>query len=128
MKKQLHSIRSEKGFILPSVLFLTTLVLLYFSSGLLAYKHDVQITYNMMEQVKGQSLFQLAYTQHKKDYLSHNRIEKNVEYSFPIGNVKINTTVMNEVIQLEFNIETNNDFSITVTKSSKVHFDAKAAP
>jgi hypothetical protein len=118
MKKQLHSTTKEKGFILPSVLFLTTLVLLYFSSSLITYKHDIQITYNMVEQVKSQSLFQMAYVQYKNDYLSQNIIEENVAYSFPIGNVIVNTTTTDNIIQLEFIMQTDNDFSYAVTKLS----------
>ena len=118
MKKQLHSTTKEKGFILPSVLFLTTIVLLYFSSSLITYKHDIQITHNMVEQVKSQSLFQMAYARYKKDYLTQNIIEENVTYSFPIGNVIVNTTSTDKIIQLEFIIQTDNDFPYTVTKLS----------
>jgi hypothetical protein len=117
MKKQLHSIHSEKGFILPSVLFLTTLVLLYFSSGLMTYKHDAQLTSNLLEQIKSQTLFQMAYMQYKKEYLSQNIIEE-VEYSFPDGDVEVKVTELGSKIQLEFTIQTNNKFSSFVTKSS----------
>ncbi|WP_096270581.1 hypothetical protein [Paucisalibacillus globulus] len=126
MKKQSHSIHHEKGFILPSVLFLTTIVLLYFSSSLLTYKHDVQLTFNLIEQVKSQTLFQMAYMQYKTDYLSQNIIEEDVDYSFPTGEVKVKVIELGNNIQLEFIIQTNNNFNFFVTKSSNSFTNVKA--
>ncbi|WP_042145919.1 hypothetical protein [Paucisalibacillus sp. EB02] len=126
MKKQLHSIHKEKGFFLPSVLFLTTIVLLYFSTSLITYKHDVQLTYNLIEQVKSQTVFQMAYVQYKKDYLTQNKIKETVEYSFPIGIAEVKPTVTGEIIQLEFTIQTNNDFKYSVTKLSNINTNVVA--
>ncbi|MBC5637204.1 hypothetical protein H8S33_10325 [Ornithinibacillus sp. BX22] len=118
MRKRLDFVHNEKGFILPSVLLLTTFVLLNFSTNMLAYQHDLKITYNLIEQINAQTLFQMSYITYKKDYVPQNK-DENLTYQFPNGKVNIRSKGYGEFIQLRFNIETNQSKVLFVSEMVK---------
>lgn len=118
MRKRLNLVHKEKGFILPSVLLLTTFVLLNFSTNILAYQHDLKITYNLTEQINAQTLFQMSYITYKKDYVPQNK-DENISYQFPNGKVNLQSKGYGEFIQLRFNIETNQSKGLFVSEMVK---------
>ncbi|WP_010096979.1 hypothetical protein [Ornithinibacillus scapharcae] len=117
MKKRSNINHHEKGLVLPSVLFLTTFVLLYFTNNLLAYNHDIRITQNLIEQVKAQTIFQMSYTQYVENYLQG--VTPVTDYVYPDGKADIKLVDTGDIPLLHFAIQTNNDFHYFVTK----HFD-----
>lgn len=121
MKKPFNIIHNEKGLVLPSVLFLTTFVLLYFTNQLLTYNHDLKLTQNIIEQVKAQTLFQMSYAQFIESY--HPNVTTTIEYDYPDGKATIHFAGTEEYPFIHFSLQTNNDFHYSVTKSLAVSPD-----
>lgn len=119
MKRKLTSIH-KNGFILPSVLIISALVLLYLSSTIVAYWQDMHMTKNIIEQVHAETLFQMGYTEFisKGHHLAND--EKRI-YHFPNGTVEITPIIIDKpTLHIHVLIETNNGFHTSVTKSLKL--------
>src|SRR5699024_10257113 len=90
----LYFTREQKGFILPFVLFILTLIMLIVISGIQIYKNNIQLTHQHVEQLKIETLFQSAYTLFQQELLEgevilpefSNRNELKT-YPFPDGEV-----------------------------------------
>ncbi|MFS0672806.1 hypothetical protein [Ornithinibacillus sp. 179-J 7C1 HS] len=118
MREQLSFILKENGFMFPSVLLVCTVVLLTFSTNIFSLQHDLKMTYNLIEQVKSQTLFQMGYTKYKKEYLENINSET-VEYHFPNGKVMITLEEVEDMNHILFKIETDKEYYSTVTKTLK---------
>ncbi|MEN2765992.1 hypothetical protein [Ornithinibacillus xuwenensis] len=116
MKKSLSIIRNQKGITFPSVLLLTSLVLLHLSFSIISFSHDIRITANHMEQIKAQTLFQIGYERYEEEFLQKKDF-RSTTYESPDGVNHINISQMaDNTLLLHFNIVTNEDYHYTVTK------------
>ncbi|MHA6250978.1 hypothetical protein [Oceanobacillus sp. CAU 1775] len=104
MRKLLLSTINEKGFILVHVLFVVSLLFIIISSSISAYRNEIYINNRQIEQIKVESLFQIAQESYKRDFLVNNEF-KETYYTFPQGRVEI--TILNietEYAKLAFEI------------------------
>jgi hypothetical protein len=120
-----RSISTHKnGFILPSVLIISALVLLYLSSSILSYWQDMHMTRNIIEQVQSETLFQMGYTAYRTEG-NYTASTDTRTYQFPSGYVTITPTIQNEkTLLLHVFIETNAGFHTSVTKSLKLQSES----
>lgn len=129
MRKKLDIIHNEKGFSLPYVLLITSIVLLYLTSSIISLHQNLTMTNNTLEQIKAQTLFQMGYTRFRTEKLDEKVKEKLYEkiqlnnsepiiYQFTYGETKITTTTTNNsLIHIHVEITTTNNYYYSVTKS-----------
>lgn len=89
MKKQLSFISKENGFFLPYVLFITSLIFILTTSNIAIYQNDLQITKNQIEQIRIETLFQMARSTFKANISDYDEQNNIANYSFPDGKVEI---------------------------------------
>ncbi|WP_407268380.1 hypothetical protein [Radiobacillus sp. PE A8.2] len=94
MKRQLASIktlRSDQAFFFPYMLFIITLVLIIVLSSIPLYQNHIEMTTFTEEQLKLETLIQMAYTQVRKEqpYLLHNDRSGEISYNYPYGIVYV---------------------------------------
>ncbi|MEC5422261.1 hypothetical protein QGM71_02005 [Virgibacillus sp. C22-A2] len=107
MKKPLFFISNEKGFVLPYILFIITLVFIFLTSNISTYKNEIKMTENHLEQVIIETLYQMGHTKLKEEFVTNNYHATQISYSFPDGLVNINLTPLTQTkYRLEFNITT----------------------
>ncbi|GAB3052030.1 hypothetical protein [Virgibacillus ainsalahensis] len=115
MKKRLYFINSERGFFLPYVLFTITLVFIYITSNIHAYRSEIDITEGLVENIKAETLFQMGHTKIKEEMETFDHASE-VFYRFPEGSVEIELKSMSEdSYQLYFTMRTNKDFVVSIT-------------
>src|SRR5690625_1915397 len=116
MKKQLFFTSEEKGFFLPFVLFIASLIFIIFTGGANIYNQDIRLTHHYTEQIKIETLIQMARTAIKREIADLEWDFLNiVEYNFPDGHVTISYISQSEThYSFYFTVTTNNDtvFSI----------------
>ena len=127
MRETLSFILKEKGYMLPPVLLLCTFVLLSLSTNIISLQHDVKMTYNIIEQVKSQTLFEMGYIMYKEDELENSN-NGTVEYHFPNGKVLIESNILEDLNYVKFNIETDRQYYATVTKMLKISPEKEKTP
>lgn len=92
MKKQLFFINNQNGFYLPLVLFITSLIFIMATSNIAIYQSDLEITKNQVEQIKIETLFQMARGKIKEDIapdIENFKVNDKMTYYFPDGIVDI---------------------------------------
>ncbi|MUK87133.1 hypothetical protein GMD78_01805 [Ornithinibacillus sp. L9] len=110
---------SQRGFILPSVMFISVFVFIIVLANTYTFQSSVQITDKVIENIKIETLFQMGLARFKNDYanLGYTTEEQTIEYEFPNGNTQITYLYMNEnQILLNLNITTENQSKYTLTK------------
>ncbi|MBP1950355.1 type II secretion system protein [Virgibacillus litoralis] len=117
MKKQL-SFTSNNGFILPYVLFVIAIALITITASINMYQNEIQITNNQTDQMRIETLLQMARTTFKEDILLGKEMNSNpVYYKFPYGNVQLDYIVLDDEKEyhLFFNITTDSEATFTIT-------------
>src|SRR5690625_1142105 len=122
MKKQLYFINNESGVFLPYVLFIATILFIVIFASINMYQKEMKLTYQNMEQLKIEKLFQKGYEKFTQEY-SLNKLQKNltVQYMFPDGDVSIKYIHLNESEgQLHFEIVTKENSLMSIIKPIKL--------
>ncbi|SFD53907.1 ComG operon protein 7 [Lentibacillus persicus] len=124
MKKPLSHTINQQGFILPYVLFFIAFSLIIISSSVNLYQNETHITHNQTEQIKIESLFQMARIQAKETIRDRIEPYDAISYSFPQGEVVVEYGKLNEhEYRLIFTIETDSG-AITVL-NDYFHYEAE---
>lgn len=113
---------NQRGFILPYTLFIATIVLLIVMTNIITYNQNIQITYNYMEQIKIQTLFQMGREKFKQEVTTL-EINNKVAYDFPHGHVVIDYTTTETEYHLYFLIYTENDSVYLTENTLKIPLD-----
>lgn len=109
MKNQLHTTANEKGFILPYVLFIITLLFLLITTNTNHYQREIEITARHIQQVKMETLFQMGREKVKSE-IEHVQLNDTLIYNFPDGRVRIKITALGDgYSELLFNITSNSN-------------------
>ncbi|MFD1850620.1 competence type IV pilus minor pilin ComGG [Oceanobacillus bengalensis] len=106
MKKPSSIIRNEQGFILPYILFVVVIILMIVKTNIEIYQNELEITERQIEQIKAETLFQMARTMVIDELEKDRNIPSSgMSYDFPNGSVHviINTKSDTE-LQLLFKI------------------------
>src|SRR5699024_2735345 len=93
----------DNGFIMLHVLFVISLLLLLISHAVASYRMEVHMTDRQIEQIKMETLFQMAREQYKTEYQKSNVLNNNVIYYYPQG--EVNITILeteNSYVKLSF--------------------------
>ena len=104
MKKHLSSIIKDEGFILLHVLFIVSLVFILITSSIAAYRNEIYITERQIDQIKIETLFQMAQAKYRKELDAASEKEPfSASYIFPDGMVDITVTAVKEnYVKLHF--------------------------
>lgn len=106
MKKHSPFIIKENGFILLHVLFVISILFILVTSGVASYRNELYITDRQIDQVKIESLFQMAQTKYKQDLSNSSEIILHTVYDFPEGQVDISVLTIEETyLKLHFIIK-----------------------
>lgn len=108
MKSHLPSITKNDGFIMLQVLFVVSLLFILIISSIATYRNEVYITARQVEQVKIETLFQMAQSKYKQELAASDAPPSAASFSFPDGTVDISVTeITNHYIKLHFSIKFN---------------------
>ncbi|RDW19194.1 hypothetical protein CWR48_09090 [Oceanobacillus arenosus] len=124
MIKELSFTNNENGFILPYVLFITSLVFIIVTTNIMMYGNDLQLTENQIEQVKIETLFQMQREKFKQEMKEHGLPKPVTTYLFPDGTVKI--TIIrstDQVHELNIDITTNNNQHYSIANTLVINND-----
>ncbi|MGJ9456961.1 hypothetical protein [Oceanobacillus sp. CF4.6] len=114
MRKLLSTTNNQHGFILPYVLFITTLALILITAHIQSYQRGMEITDRYLQQLKMETLFQMGRERIKSD-IDEITVPGTLDYNFPYGEVRI------EVQEIEQN---NYELFFTITTNSNNHIYA----
>lgn len=122
MKKRLSFINNEHGFVLPHVLFVSTILFIYIFHQLYMYQNEMELTYLYLDQLKIETLFQrgnremieknLTWTELQNDPLHH--------FEYPDGKVRVEFFTegrSSEKGYFHFSIETEKDSTYLFVKT-----------
>ncbi|WP_375050429.1 hypothetical protein [Virgibacillus sp. JSM 102003] len=116
MKRQLLFTGSSKGFILPYVLFIIAISLIIITASINMYQNEIQITHNQINQLKIETLLQMARTSFKEEVLLGNDLDNPIHYQFPYGDVDVEYIVYNEKeYLLLFSIKTDSNATFLIS-------------
>lgn len=108
MKKSLHFMNNDNGFILPSILFIIVIMFIVLTTNIKIYYHDQFITEQHLEQLKIETIVQMGRLMVKKELIKAPNTEK-VHYTFPDGNITIEIIPMDHAeYHLHLTVVTNN--------------------
>ncbi|GGK03253.1 hypothetical protein GCM10007063_26830 [Lentibacillus kapialis] len=86
MRKILSFTTNQQGFVFPYVLFFIALAFIILTANVNIYQDEIRITQNQTEQLKIETLIQMA-RGHLKDELADKPDTGTIEYEFPYGDV-----------------------------------------
>ena len=89
MKKRLSILCNQSGFYLPYVLFLTVVVLFTLVTHISVYQRDIQVTHQHLEQLRIETLNQMALKKMQAELLPEEPNGWRMNYSFPSGTVEL---------------------------------------
>lgn len=108
LRKTLPITTSQHGFILPFVLFIIAFSLIVVSASVHLYKSEIHITQNQTEQLKIETLIQIAHAKFKEDVIKKPESNDTISYELPYGDVLVEYAKYNEqAYQLNFVIQTD---------------------
>lgn len=111
---------NESGFFLPYVLFIATLIFIIIAASIRTYQHDIEITHHFIEQLKAETIVQLAITSFNQEYLEAGQNTLDFHYSFPPGDASIRYNFIDDFeYRLHFTVLTSNGLSYTTLKTIK---------
>ncbi|QKY69447.1 hypothetical protein [Lentibacillus sp. CBA3610] len=87
---------NQQGFIFPYVLFIIALTLIVITASVQLYQSEIHITQNQTEQLKIETLFQMAHTQFKEDITKQSESSGTISYELPYGDVLVEYGQLNE--------------------------------
>jgi|SRR5690625_139986 len=120
MKKYYDFTRSESGFILPYVLVIVTIVLIAVTANIKIYEQEFKVTHHYLEQIKIETLMQMAYVLFHKDYDLNEASQIRAEYEFRSGSVDVTySPITDEPDTLYFVVNTDKETRYTFLKKIK---------
>lgn len=120
MKKQSFIMSNESAFFLPYVLFIATLIFIIIAASIRTYQHDIEITHHFIEQLKAETIVQLAIASFNQEYLEVGQDTLDFIYSFPDGEVLVRYNFIDDFeYRLHFTVLTTNELSYTTLKTIK---------
>lgn len=79
------------------------------------YQDEIQITHNQINQLKIETLIQMARTSFKEEILLGKELDNPIHYHFPYGDVEIDYIVINEnEYHLLFSIKTDSNATFMI--------------
>ncbi|WP_090232222.1 competence type IV pilus minor pilin ComGG [Lentibacillus halodurans] len=121
MKKSLLTTINQRGFVLPYVLFVIALAIIIVTANVHLYQDEIRITHNQSEQLKIETLFQMARMQFKEDIFNQNESNSTMSYVFPYGNVLIEYAELSELqYHLFFTIQTDTGITHSIINRIKL--------
>ncbi|MFD1363064.1 hypothetical protein [Lentibacillus salinarum] len=94
---------------MPYVLFVIALALIIITANIDSYQDEIRITHNQTEQLKIETLLQMARTQFKDDIMNESETEGEMSYDLPYGHVLVEFMLLNDKqYLLYFTITTDN--------------------
>lgn len=109
MKNKSFFLSNQAGFYLPYVLFLTVIVLFTVATQINIYQQDIQVTHQHLEQLRIETLNQMALkkVQQENDILELERWT--VSYIFPYGTARLKYHLIeDDIYNLHVDILTSN--------------------
>lgn len=100
---------SEAGFVLPSVIFLISILLIVFLANASIYALEINMGKHMIEQIKIESLIQLGLESYKAELQSTKEFLSQVSYQFPQGEVEIIATKNEPTEEILVNLNIHTD-------------------
>lgn len=88
MKKP-FSLTNEHGFLLPYVLLIILLVFIIVTANIKIYNNEIQMMEHMTEQIKVETLLQMACMKYKNSITNEEDYPSSSFYTFPSGEVKV---------------------------------------
>ncbi len=80
------------------------------------YQDEIQITHNQTNQLKIETLLQMARTSFKEEVLLGNELGNPIQYHFPYGDVEIEYIALNEKeYHLLFSIKTDSNATFVIS-------------
>ncbi|WP_164668618.1 hypothetical protein [Virgibacillus doumboii] len=114
MKRQLP-FTNNKGFILPFVLFVTAIALILITSSVRMYQDEIQITNKQTEQIKIETLLQMARTSFKEKVIQSEIPDNPTNYYFPYGDVRVEYIIIDDKkYHLHLTITTDNESTFSI--------------
>ncbi|MBY7143379.1 hypothetical protein KFZ56_10020 [Virgibacillus sp. NKC19-3] len=129
MKRQLFFMNNHAaGFFFPYVLFVTAIVFIFITATITMYANDGKITEKHMEQIKIETLFQMAHAKFKEENETKEMGSGETYYTFPDGDVKITHTLSDEDrYEMYFKITTDQNAVYSITHTWQQDQDNKDA-
>ena len=124
MRRRFSFITSQSGFFLPYVLFITAIVLFIVTANVNIYRQDVLLTHQHINQLRIETLIQMAYKKFEEEYIPLELDTIDMEYNFPYGVVQMKYVKLDDTeYNLRVSIVTSSNFEYTLlkTKSFEEH-------
>lgn len=110
MKKRCVLIFNERGYILPSIILMIFIALIGLTATISIYHEEMEMTKSHIEQLKIDTLIQMAYTKFKENYPFIEQYHEEVHYSFKDGDVSLTYTVLDDLrVNVYVYVETDNN-------------------
>lgn len=108
MKKLLHYINHNGGFVFPYVLLISAAVFLLITSAIQRYVNEMTITENTVEQLRAETLFQMSRNEIIKELKQADgtKLAGRINYTYPDGAVSVQYNRSIDAAAVHFSIVT----------------------
>lgn len=89
MKKRLTYFKSDQGFYLPYVLFVSVIALSFITTSIIKYNNELNISHQLMEQIEAETLIQMGRDKLIDEVAYYGQSVGEVHYVFPNGEIKV---------------------------------------
>lgn len=115
MKKRLTYFKSDQGFYLSYVLFVSVIALSFITTSIIKYNNELNISSQLMEQIEAETLIQIWRAKLIDEAIYVGESLGEVEYVFPSGQIKIKYEVIEtDVYRLHYYVLTKKQFDIQI--------------
>lgn len=115
---------NTSGFMLPYVLLIVSIIFIVATANINIYEQEIEITEQYIEQLKVESLLQMAHDKFRNEHSSIKADRLTVEYDLPSGLVIVSYTIVEEKLKhLHFEIFTDKQSHYTFLKTENVTKD-----
>lgn len=129
MKKQSFIMSNQSGFFLSYTLFITTIIFIIITASIRTYQHEIEITHQLIDQLRGETLVQMGLAKFNQEYLPIERETFSVHYHLPDGEVTIAYSFIDDSeYRLHFTVITKNGLTYTTLKPIKSTSNIKVIP
>lgn len=104
MKKQYHLNNDERGFFLPYVMILSTIILIFVANTIYIYENELEISSNLMDQITYETQYEMAIAKLLRERPFEQTKEGMETYYLPNGKTDVFYTKENERLQVKVQV------------------------
>ena len=115
MKKRLLSWNNQSGFVLPTILFMLSIITLGLMTTIILYERNIFATQFYLDQLQIETMMQMAHTSFTNTYSVESWSTIQDVFHFPTGHVKVTYNRWDDILYtLHYEIVTDTTESFTI--------------